>query len=53
MIKQIALKITKLILKNFSLYSDMFWAYKYRVEIILSSLLNIILIVVCLKPKFG
>jgi len=45
MIKQIALKITKLILKNSSLDFDKFETYKYRVEIILSSLLNIILII--------
>ncbi len=45
MIKQIALKITKLILKNSSPDSDMFEAYKYRVEIILFSLLNFILVI--------
>ncbi len=45
MIKQIALKITKLILKKSLPDSDMFEAYKYRVEIILSSLLNFILVI--------
>ncbi len=45
MIKQIALKITKLILKKSSPDSDMFEAYRYRVEIILSSLLNFILVI--------